>query len=396
MQKKHLIHICFLVPFVLTTFNAQVFVTMLVSDVLAQLMAYGNLGLLFLGMALIMKDKGPLSRTAKLWIIFYFIYFLFAIPASALNNNPANILVAIIPLIYVLGFYLYLSKPENRKAFKYAALFAFVLSGILSIHLYNIQFSLDKGGPDIYMDRSNGVYADANNTALAAIVSFIFVFKAYNPTKKLFKILKILILLIVFYGLFITFSNTGFMVFIISLVMLNHRFFTGIRLIAGLALLPVVYITLANLNEITADMNLVGQQRDKINNIVNIVTFNTDEVDDSGRNYLVMKLIKNYVYKHPFTGNGVDFAISQHAHNTLVGVWADAGIFVLLFFLFLLFRYFLQAMRSPPDKRYFILPILITMCIFMLSLQSVINQPYLMALFVYMGYIVDDTESDTI
>jgi len=396
MKKKHLIHICFLLPFVLTTFNVQVFITTLVSDVLAQLMAYGNLGLIFLGMALIIKDRGPLSPTAKLWIIFYFLYFIFAITASAIHNNPANILVAVIPLIYVLGFYLYLSQPENRQAFKYVALTAFVLSCILSIYLYNIQFSLDKGGPDIYMDRSNGVYADANNTALAAIISFIFLFKVYKPTQRVFKLFKILLLLIVFYGLFITFSNTGFMVFIISLVMLNHRFFNGLRLIIGLALLPVIYITLANLNTITADMNLVGQQRDKINNIVNIVTFNTDKVDDSGRNYLVTKLIKNYVYKNPFIGNGVDFAISQHAHNTLVGVWADAGIFVVLFFLFMLLRYFIQAMRSPPDTRYFAIPILLTMCIFMLSLQSVINQPYLMALFIYLGYVLDETETDLI
>jgi len=186
------------------------------------------------------------------------------------------------------------------------------------------------------------------------------------------------------------------MVFIISLIMLNYKFFTGLRMIIGLALLPVVYLVLANLNTLTADLNLVGQQRDKINNIVNIVTFNTDKVDDSGRNELVMKLINDYVLENPIVGNGVDFAISQHAHNTIIGVWADAGIFALIFFLFMLGRYFLETLTSSPDIRYFVLPMLLTLCIFMLSLQSVINQPYIMALFVYIGYLVDDKNREMI
>lgn len=395
--KQLLIHICFLVPFVITTFNAQVFVARLSSEVFAQLIAYGNLGLILFGIALLMKDRGPLSKTGRLWIIFYLLYFLFAILASALNFNPANILVSIIPLIYVLGFYVYLSRPENREVFRYTAVIAFVLSGILSIHLFNINFDLDHGGIYAYkMDRSGGVYADANNTALAAIISFILVFKLYNPEKKFSKLIKLLALAIMVYGLLLTFSNTGFMVFILCLVMLNHKFFTGIKLLVGVSLLPFVYLALANLNNITADLDLVGQQRDKINNIVNIVTFNTDKVDDSGRNELVMKLINDYVFENPLLGNGVDFAISQHAHNTIIGIWADAGIFVLLFFLFMLFRYFLETIKSPPDIRYFVLPLLITMCIFMLSLQSVINQPYLMALFMYMAYLIDNKDIEVI
>jgi O-antigen ligase len=397
MKKSHLIHICFLIPFVITVFNLQVFITRLVSDVLAQLMAYGNLGLLILGIALTIKDRGPLSKTARLWIIFYLIYFVFATLGSAIHYHPANLLVSIIPLIYVLAFYVYLSVPENMKVFQNVAIIAFVLSGILSIHLYNINFDLDRGGIYIYkMDRSAGVYADANNTALAAIITFILVFKLYKPQIKLFKILKLLILAVTVYGLLITFSNTGFMVFIISLIMLNYKFFTGLRMVIGLALLPVVYLVLANLNTLTADLNLVGQQRDKINNIVNIVTFNTDKVDDSGRNELVMKLINDYVLENPIVGNGVDFAISQHAHNTIIGVWADAGIFALIFFLFMLGRYFLETLTSSPNIRYFVLPMLLTLCIFMLSLQSVINQPYFMALFVYIGYLVDDKNREMI
>ena len=61
---------------------------------------------------------------------------------------------------------------------------------------------------------------------------------------------------------------------------------------------------------------------------------------------LVMKLINNYVYKNPILGNGIDFAISQRAHNTVIGAWADAGIFTFIFFLFMLGNYFINAIAS--------------------------------------------------
>ncbi|WP_111682645.1 hypothetical protein [Winogradskyella tangerina] len=389
MKLKVLTHICFLLPFAITVFNFQVIVTKTVSFVLAQLIAYGNLALIFLGIALIMKKRGSFSSTAKLWIIFYIMYFVIAMVASVIHYNPAVILENIIPLLYVIGFYIYLSVPENRKVFKITAIWAFTFSVFLGIHFYNTNFDLDRGGFYAYIDRAGGVYGDANNAALAAIIAFILVYKLYNPKTLLFKGIKIIFLAIILNGLFITFSNTGFMVFIVCFVSINYKFFKGLRLVLGVALIPVLWVIMANLNTITADMNLVGQQRDKINNLVNIATFNTDKVDDSGRNELVTNLLHNYVYKNPIFGNGINFAASQRGHNTIIGVWADAGIFALLFFLFMLLRYFIQAFRSPPEIRFFVLPILLTMCIFMLSLQSVINQPYLMAMFIYLGYLID-------
>ncbi|WP_299362296.1 hypothetical protein [Winogradskyella sp.] len=389
MSLRLITHICFLLPFTITVFNFQVIITKTVSESLAQMIAYGNLGLLFLGIALIIRKRSEYSRTAKLWIIFFLLYFVIALAASAVLYNPAQILVNIIPLIYVIGFYVYLSHPEHRKVFKINAIWGFAFSVFLGIHFYNTKFDLDRGGFYQYIDRAGGVYGDANNFALAAIIAFILVYKLYNPQNRLFKAVKLLVLAIVLYGLFITFSTTGFVVFIICFVSINYKFFSGLRLVIGLALVPLLWIVIANLNNLTADLDLKGQQRKKINNLVNLATFNTDEVDDSGRNELVTNLLHNYVYKNPIFGNGINFAASQRGHNTIVGVWADAGIFALLFFLFLLFRYFLQAMRSPPEIRFLVLPILLTMCIFMLSLQSVINQPYLMAMFIYMGYLVD-------
>jgi O-antigen ligase len=381
--------ICFLMPFVISTFNAQVFVTVFISNTLAQLIAYGNIGLLIAGIFLNIKKIGQFSETAKLWGIFYVVYYVFAIIASAYHDNPAQVAKSIIPTIYFFAFYIYLSIPENRKLFQKVATAAFVLSSLLCIYLFKINFSIDHGGIYQYrIDRAGGVFGDANNAALVAILSFIFLFKNYNPVEKWKKIVKLSILAAMLYCLFLTFSTTGFFVFAISMVMLNHKFFTPKRIFLVAILLPVFYIAMINLNTLTSGINLTEHQRFKINNIVNLLTLKTDEVDSSGRNELLANLLE-YVYESPYMGNGVDFAIGQRGHNTIVGVWADAGILALIIFLYLLFTYFKNAWKAPPEIRFFTIPILIAMCIFMLSLQSVINQPYLVALFVYLGYLID-------
>lgn len=381
--------ICFLMPFVISTFNAQVFVTVFISHTLAQLIAYGNIGLLVAGIFMNIKKAGKISEIAGLWAVFYLVYYVFAIIASAYHDNPAQVAKSIIPTFYFFAFYVYLSIPENRVLFQKVATAAFVLSSILCIYLFKINFSIDHGGIYQYrIDRAGGVFGDANNAALVAILSFIFLFKNYNPVRKWEKVLRVLVLATMLYCLFLTFSTTGFFVFAISMVMLNHKFFTPKRIFLVAILLPVFYIAMINLNTLTSGLNLTEHQRFKINNIVNLLTLKTDEVDSSGRNELLANLLE-YVYESPYMGNGVDFAIGQRGHNTIVGVWADAGILALLVFLFLLFTYFKNAIKAPPGVRFFTVPILIAMCIFMLSLQSVINQPYLVALFVYLGYLID-------
>jgi O-antigen ligase len=192
-----------------------------------------------------------------------------------------------------------------------------------------------------------------------------------------------------FYCLFLTFSTTGFFVFVIINVLLNHKFFSPKRILLVFLLIVVFYTALLNIDRLTDSLNLRPHQQMKIDNIVNILTLNTSEIDDSGRNDLVANLF-NYIHENPFIGNGIDFAISKHGHNTIVGVWADAGIFTLLIFLIMLISYFKNSIIAPPNIRFFTLPIILTICVFMITLQSVINQPYLMALFIYIGYVIDE------
>lgn len=389
MKLKDKSILCFLIPYIITVFNGQVFVARFISPSLAQLVAYGNLGLLVIGIILNLKKAENYSRTARLWIIFYIVYFIFATAASAIYRNPGNLQIAIIPFIYVLSFYVFLSIPKNIKLFEVSTLASFVVSSILCIYLFRINFDLDHNGIYQYkLDRAEGVFGDANNAALVAILSYVFLFKMYNPAKKIFKQLKIVLMLLMVWCLGLTFSTTGFMVFIICNILLAHKFFTKKRILLAFIFVPIIYGLLINLKTFTADLNLRPHQQGKVDNIVNLLTLNTAEVDDSGRNDLVANLF-NYIKENPFIGNGIDFAVGQRGHNTVVGVWADAGIFTLLVFLIMLAAYYKRSIFNVANVRYFVLPQLFAMCVFMLSLQSIINQPYLMALFVYLGYLID-------
>jgi hypothetical protein len=133
--------------------------------------------------------------------------------------------------------------------------------------------------------------------------------------------------------------------------------------------------------------NLNNIQKARITNVINIITLNTSEVSDSGRGVLLHNMLK-FVNENPFLGNGIYFSTDIRGHNTLIGVWADAGIITFLLFIFLLFNYYKSAFLSTPDIRNPTLSILIVLTIFMLTLQTIINQPYLIVLFAFLAHLM--------
>jgi O-antigen ligase len=390
MNIKIINALCFLLPFVGQVFNLQAVVKLFYSDTYAQILAYGSLILLIIGIVINLKQIGEFSKTARIWLVFYICYYAFATIATGIHGISGNILASFVPVIYMLGFYVYLSIPQNRKLFGRVALLALVVSSIWSIYLYKINWSIDTAGIHIYdLGRAAGFYGDAGRCALVSILAFIFVSKKYNPTKIILKFLKPIILILIFYNLILTFATTGLFAFVIVFVLLNHKYFTPKSMLITIILVPMFYFTLINLNNIVAGYDLSTAQQDKVNNIVNLLTLNINEVDSSGRDELLANAL-NYVYKNPIIGNGIDFGVSIRAHNTLVAVWADAGIFTFLVFLFMLGNYFKNAIKCPPNIRYFSLSILFSLIIYMLTSQSVINQGLEMVIFVYLGYIIDE------
>lgn len=394
-MNKLIAPVFFYLPFAISCLNIQGIIAEFISSDLGQLIAYLNLALIVVGVLLFRKNIKTLSSTNRFWFAFYILYYSFGLLASGITGFETSIIATLVPVIYFTGFYFLLSNREQFRMFFQVITICFVISSIVTIVFVKLNMDMKTGevlkGWDL--DRAGGITGDANAAAHTSILAFLFFNQLYNPLRFVFRVLKTFILLILFYSLFLTFSTTGLFVFTIVFFLINQKFFTGLRLFLFAAILGLFYIGVFALQSQAQNLGLSNAQTNKIENITNLLTLNLDKVDNSGRAELLQNVLP-YLYENPIIGNGVDFSVAMRGHNTYVGVWVDAGVFTFLFFIFMLAYYFLKALALNPKIRFFTISILIVLYIFMISLQSVINQPYLIVLFVFVGYLIDHNKLD--
>lgn len=385
---KFPIFIFFYFPLITNTLNVQGFISKFVSDTNAQIFAYLNILLLIVGIFYMIKKTGKFAFLIKLWIAFYLLYYSFALLANIHLDTQVPLLRTLVPITYFLSFSYLLSKPEYLQPVGKTLAISFFLTALLLIVLDYFNFSMDYSGVyEFELDRAGGVYGDANNACVSAIMSFIFLKHFIHPKNKLQKTIKTIALIISTYAILITFSKTGFLVFLIVLAVTYHKLFSPKRMILSLIFVPISFLLLINW-ALTSDQLSFGQKQ-RIESLVNILTLNTDKVGLSDRDVLFQNMI-NYIYERPFLGNGVSFSDNIRGHNTIFGVWADAGIITFLVFLVLLFLYFTKAVKAPKNIKFFTLSTIITLIVFMLSLQTIINQGYLMIVFALLAYLLSD------
>lgn len=355
-------------------------------------MAYSNLLFLSIGFILLAKNKAPYTTTGNLWLPYYLLFYIMVSIASAINDYSYALLSSLVPVFFCIGYLNYFRFLENLRKVEIVIMYTFSIANIFLIYFVIINFDLDfylKGIQLSYgLDRAQGIYGDANNASFVAILGFIFLYKCFIPKNKFQIILKISLLAMSAYAMFLTYSTTGFVVFMMSFALLNFKYLTKIRLLLLPFLLIGFYLTLINLNSLLEGFDLNPRQLSKIENFVNLLRLDFDNVDSSGRDVFVEQLME-YVYKNPFLGNGLDFGAQHHGHNTYLSILSDSGIFPLILFLFLLFRYFKNILAINFEHKFFALSIFFGFCLFMLSLQTIINQPYLLVIFIYLAYFVD-------
>lgn len=385
--------ICFFTPLVISSLNIQGLISAFVSETLSQVIAYLNLVLIIAGIFLYKNHFKTLSKTNRLWFIFYFLYYSFGLLALGVNGFEVSVIATLVPVIFFIGFFFLMSNEVQFRNYFKVATVCFVISSFVTIILIKLNINPYTG--DVHgwaLDRAGGITGDPNAAAHTAIFAFILFNHLYKPQKTINKLFKFIVLSIIFYSLILTFSTTGLFTFTMVFLFINYKFFTGIRLILIAAIVPLFYVAIFSIKSQINDLGLSKAQTAKVNNIVNLLTLNFEEVDNSGRGDLVVSAL-DYIKNKPIAGNGVDFAVHKHVHNTYVGIWVDGGIITFLFFLVMLGVLFFKTMSLNAEVRFFGISILLVLYIFMISLQSVINQPYLIVIFVFIGYLVDHTNA---
>ncbi|AZQ58474.1 hypothetical protein EJ994_06510 [Maribacter sp. MJ134] len=351
-----------------------------------------NVGLVLLGLFLYIKflEIRPLPSTLKYWFLFLCAFYSIGIIGNIRFNTEVPFLKTLISPIYLVGYTFFLSDREYRKVFVNCVLITFSLANILLIYFKYINFSLDEtdGIARYLLDRAGGVYGDANNAAVVCLLSLVFLHYYYKPLKIQFKRLKWLLMAMTVYSLLLTFSKTGLVVLLLVVLLSQYKYFNPKKIFLIIVVMPLLLFGLVKF-ALESD-TLSSVQKERIENVVNIVTLNTDKIELSGRDVLFKRMME-YVYENPFLGNGIYFSDLIRGHNTIFGVWADAGIISFILFLFLLFNYYKEAFSSSLELRYFSWSVLLILTIFMLSLQTIINQPYLIVLFSFLSFELQTT-----
>jgi len=381
-----------IIPFILTSLGTQQFFALFFSESITQLFAYTKLAMVVLGSVLLLKHKtrDPLPSVLFLWLIFYALYFGIGLLANNNHNNEAPFLKSFVPVIFFVGFCILLGLKNYRNIFVKVLIIAFTFSNILLIFLNKINFSLDhKGLTDYTLERAGGVYADANNAAVVCLLAFIFIYHLVKPKNILQNIFKLISIMIALYGLFLTFSKTGFLVLLFVLVFTFYKFFKPHRIFLFLIIGPIFIYGVIQTFLNSPGLSVV--QKTRIQEVVNIVTFNTSDVSYSGRDYLFQNML-NYINKNPFFGNGVYFSTEIRGHNTIFGIWADSGVFTFILFVTIMVIFIRKALMAPKEIKYFSLSILTVLVLFMFTLQTIIDQVYLLAIFVYLAYLLDNNK----
>ena len=186
--------------------------------------------------------------------------------ASVLQENYLPFTRTFVPVIYFFGFLIFLSKKEHLEVFFNITTYYLFLTCIILIVMDFLNFDVDKGGVDLANQRAQGITGDSNNAAFLSILSFIF-WLIYFKTKRLKNnMFKFVVLSITIYSLLLTFSTTGFVIFIAVVVLINHKLFTPQRVILLTPLLIIAYLALINLSDLTSGLELRPLQQLKSQN----------------------------------------------------------------------------------------------------------------------------------
>lgn len=387
---KKIVHLFFLVPFIINALNLQDWISLYVGGTSGQLVAYGNVGLLILGSFLIIKLKGSPIGTPGTWAVFFAVHYSLSILASILYDNPANFGYTLVNIVFYFSFLLYLKRLVDLSFIQTYFTIVFSIASICLIFLWNMQLDLDYFSSDLSwgLDRASGLYGDANNACLVSIISYVFLkFTDFGnlPFKSL---IKLILTLLISYSVILTFSTTGYLVFVFVVILCNYKYLSKRNILASMFALPLLYLIIINLTWLTAGLNLNERQQSKIVNFENIFSFKFDQIDNSGRFEHIDNVIGK-LYENPFSGHGFDFGLNHLTHNTYLNIWLESGIIGLIVLIVVLAIYFSRAIKVEKRTKYFSLAILFAVSIFMLSLQTVINQPYIMVVLTYVGVLID-------
>ncbi len=285
----------------------------------------------------------------RLIIYFYMMIFFIALVYQYPYYQFA--LRRIAGFIVFMSIFSYMSIKINEELVSCFKLSIFLITILYSLEVINMYFLY--GGNDMGSTAKGSV--GSQRFGFIYIMA-IWITIYYIPTKKIFIILKYVAILTLLSGLLLTFSRSGIvailgsiLVFIILNVMRNTRLknLIGKRFLVNSVLLvfvvTILYSVLSNIFPSVFDFYMDRLFSLETASGSAVFDFENPEASEGFRIYM-WKLIGEFALLNPFTGSGylgvwiLMDDLSGSAHNQYMDVLFRTGIFGLSAYLWILYR----------------------------------------------------------
>ena len=355
-KKENLIDFCFLFYILAYYANISVlFITLFkIPSPLSQLLNYSSLILVLFAWNLIPNKKFIVfNKFFALLLTFIFSYLIVGFLSTCFYNSLDQIIRivpqysrAAIDVVLFMNYFFYLYEKKNsidKQLFYITLIFVIGMSSVVVFYLLDFELfyvRLDQAYGLI--ERPSGLYANPNIAARYCCVTLILLlYHLFNHANLRKRIGLILLILFTVFTIFITFSNTGQLaaIGIILIAFIKGKFLNKTSLIITSILLVATGITLQSTD--SKKFEFSSTQLDKIQNLYNVLTLNTQSVSYSSRDYIVQETLRKSK-ENPITGFGLgSYTIvykTWGTHNTYLGLLIDAGVIPLIIYIvFLLF-----------------------------------------------------------
>lgn len=420
MKRDRLIIVFFTLYLIILLSNAAPALGILSKNV-ASMFIYG--GFLFLLFAFMQSFYRINDRHAIVTLykksfqlpLFIFVFYIASMIVSLVYMNYDSLflvlpnLIRCVVSILMLNwlFWGILCKGHLETYLKiFAVVLAISASTVMVFNFLGIELSYflyaDLQSPDgDIIGRSSGVYMNANLAAqfsLYAIILLLYFIQTKGVAVK-YRLLILLFLVISVYGVLLTFSTTGFVNLLLVFVYFIFNLYSSkIKFLLHFVLfffcLQITVLGLMSTKDtLYAKYNLPQVQQDKIDNILNIISFSdSKKINYSSRDELA-EIGLARIEQQPFFGYGAGEFMTNildglGVHNTYLQIIGEAGIFIFMFYVVVFYRLLRRCyMIQNKSIRFLLISIIITTLIYQLTSHNILYNENILLILIFVNCI---------
>jgi O-antigen ligase len=352
------------------------------------------------------------------FILFFFILYLIAFVSGLISDNfkylyiYLPILLKSALMLFIFSWLFSYLLVHNQIVNYINWLTIIVLTSVFSIpilKILNIELSYllytDLLKDDI--GRASGVFGNANIAAQFCVFGIILVlYNLKNYSRIIHKIVLFIFLIIIYYSLYLTFSNTGFLnaliiTFFYFIIKSKNKVMLLFKLLIVFLLFQIFFIPFLNnfLEDYYVRNNIPRIQQEKIDNFINIISLeDSKKVDFSYRDELAEKAWRK-IDQSPIIGHGlgsfsVDISNHQGVHNSYLQIIGETGFLIFIIYLFIFFRFIYKQIyqNQLDDLKFLVLAVLFSISIYMLTSHDVLYSERLLLFLVFIEIIYLDNK----